>query len=447
MSKAGLVIYKLSLNTPRIPLLALPGLGRASVEAAVPGLAGPRIEALLRSMPKDARRSLIPIGDTALQFLTHVNGSSGAVPADPQSLSAWLKERKGLPDSLLRFDPALMPAHLTPQLVVLKEGRELARGASLPALRRECAGQARAELDRRARAIYGPAMIWQRFDLEELPAVAALDLDQGQVSAYPTVVRTEERLEIRLAWSPAEAARDWEGGAVALARRLLERQSRDLSKALSADMPFLLGASPYVQSPVLIDAVLQMTFRRACFGDRPAPRARVDFERAVEAARPRLHPEFEDITASLAAWFAEARTVRRHLAGPRAALLTEAVAEAQRHLQRLLSAADTGAMPADWLRQVPRFLKAEERRWQRIETRGGESPHILRELNAWSARHQLMASQLEAEMRWIPQLDELQWWIEEYRVSLYAQELKTLGPISPARLEQRAGEIEAGVQR
>ena len=50
-------------------------------------------------------------------------------------------------------------------------------------------------------------------------------------------------------------------------------------------------------------------------------------------------------------------------------------------------------------------------------------------------------------MRWIPELDELQGWIEEYRVSLYAQELKTLGPISAARLEQRAAEIEAWLTR
>ena len=102
---------------------------------------------------------------------------------------------------------------------------------------------------------------------------------------------------------------------------------------------------------------------------------------------------------------------------------------------------------ADWLRQLPRYLKAEERRWQRNAARGGEPPNIVRELRAWSARHQALAKQLGAEMRWIPELDELRSWIEEYRVSLYAQELKTLGPISAARLETRAAEIEAWIRR
>ena len=71
----------------------------------------------------------------------------------------------------------------------------------------------------------------------------------------------------------------------------------------------------------------------------------------------------------------------------------------------------------------------------------------MRELREWSARHQALAAQVGAELRWIPELDELHNWIEEYRVSLYAQELKTLGPISAARLEQRAAEIDAWINR
>jgi len=58
-----------------------------------------------------------------------------------------------------------------------------------------------------------------------------------------------------------------------------------------------------------------------------------------------------------------------------------------------------------------------------------------------------LEKQLGAELRWSPKIDELRFWIEEYRVSLYAQELKTLAPISAARLEQRAADIEAWLGR
>jgi hypothetical protein len=58
-----------------------------------------------------------------------------------------------------------------------------------------------------------------------------------------------------------------------------------------------------------------------------------------------------------------------------------------------------------------------------------------------------LENEVGGELRWIPELDDLQHWIEEYRVSLYAQELKTLGPVSAARLETRAAAIEAWVAR
>src|ERR1700722_12200350 len=65
----------------------------------------------------------------------------------------------------------------------------------------------------------------------------------------------------------------------------------------------------------------------------------------------------------------------------------------------------------------------------------------------WSARHEDLEKRLAAELRWTPKLTELRFWIEEYRVSLYAQELKTLGPVSAARLSARAAEIDAWLSR
>ena len=101
----------------------------------------------------------------------------------------------------------------------------------------------------------------------------------------------------------------------------------------------------------------------------------------------------------------------------------------------------------EWLRQMPRYMKAEERRWQRLLARGSEPPSIFRELNEWTAKSKHLDSRVAAELRWVPQLDELHAWSEEYRVSLYAQELKTLGPVSAARLSARVAEIDAWLTR
>jgi hypothetical protein len=79
--------------------------------------------------------------------------------------------------------------------------------------------------------------------------------------------------------------------------------------------------------------------------------------------------------------------------------------------------------------------------------RGGEPPQVIAELNDWSARSAALEARAASELRRPPELEELTLWIEEYRVSLYAQELKTRGPISAARLLQREGELKAWFAR
>jgi ATP-dependent helicase HrpA len=228
---------------------------------------------------------------------------------------------------------------------------------------------------------------------------------------------------------------------------MLERQARDLAKTIASDTQLLLAASPYLHGAALTGTLLHLAFRRACFQDTDPPLAREAFEAAVDAGRERLHPALSELTASARSWFTEAREIRRWLDDPRARSHAPLAEESHVHLRRLLSAERILDISIQWLRQLPRYMRAEERRWQRLLARGSEPPGIFRELNEWTTRAKHLDSRVSAEIRWVPQLDELHAWIEEYRVSLYAQELKTLGPVSAARLSARAAEIDAWVTR
>ena len=432
----------------RVPLLALPTLTRAAVDAAIPGLVAPRIVALLRSLPKDARRSLIPIADAAAAFLSFTQAPS----ADPARLAEWLTSARGIPAAQVRFDLNQVPTHLIPRVAVMEEGKKGALATDLPELRRRFAVGAHAELERRARSDHPTP--WRRFEANELADTAVLDLAEGTLTVFQTLAPKGDAVEVRFEWSAAEAARGWRKGAVHLARALLDRQARDLAKTIRADARLLLSAAPYLTGDALVDTLLHLVFRHACFneGDGPtpdghAPRTRAAFESAVERGRARLYESFAQMSAAALGWFTLARAVRRLLDDPRAGPHGAAAQETHAHLSRLLSAGSLESLSPEWLRQVPRYLKAEERRWQRVFARGAEAAQILRELQEWTARHRALELEVGAESRWLPELDELRSWIEEYRVSLYAQELKTLGTVSAARLAERAAEIAAWVAR
>jgi ATP-dependent helicase HrpA len=425
-----------------IPVWAMPVLARAAVDAAVPGLSRPRIDALLRTLPKDARRRLIPIAESVSRFL------GGGAAADADGLAAWLRDEEALPPALLRLDPTAIERHLTPQLCATDGGRELMQGRELPALRRACATLAKSRLEDLARARHPE--ILQRFDWESLPESIVVPLDGGELTLF-TAIRAVAAggagVQVSLHWTRAEAQREFLFGATQLARRALERQSGDLSKALRADARLLLAASPYTRGDALIDTLISLTVLRSCFGGEEPPRSRVAFAAAIERARPALHGAALEIGAQALEWYTAARAVRRQLEDPRARAHPREAAATLAHIESLLDPRAWLDKPQGYLGQLPRYLRAEERRWQRLLSRGGEAATIAGELSAWSARVLSLQQAVADEQRWLPELAELGWLLEEYRVSLYAQELKTARPVSAARLEQRAGAIEAWLRR
>ena len=427
--------------TLKVPLLAVPTLTRGAVDAAIPGFLRPRVEAMLRSLPKEARRRLIPIGDAADEFLALADRPA----ADPPGVSGWLAEARGVPRELIRFDASQMPAHLTPRLAVTDAGAVQDSDADLAGLRRRCAKGARAALDRLAASLHGSP--WRRFEAPVLEERTLIALEEGSLTVYPTLTGVGESLQVRFEWSAAEAARTWRTAAVRLARLMLGRPVADLARRLGADTRLLLAASPYFTHEEFVDAVLQIAVQQACFAEADAPRTRDAFEAAVDRGRGALYESVERAAGMAAGWFEEARAVRRLLEDARARSHEAAARETRAHLAHLLCRRWIESMPPDWLRQLPRYLKAQERRWQRLFARGGEAPIIPGEIAEWTARHEALEDQVGAERRWLPEVRELGCWIEEYRVSLYAQELKTLGPVSAARLRQRVLEIEAWIRR
>ncbi|HTV97789.1 MAG TPA: ATP-dependent RNA helicase HrpA [Steroidobacteraceae bacterium] len=427
--------------TLRVPVLALPTLTRAAVDAAIAALAEPRVAAMLRSLPKEARRSLIPMAGAVQSYVAF----AGFPSTDPAALRTWLTDTRAVPPSLVKFDSTQIPAHLKPRIAVMSKGEELGSATDLADLRRGFAREARRELDEQARLLHPDA--WRRFEAQVLPRTATLELAEGALCVYPTIARVRGALQVRFEWSAQEAARSWREGAARLARALLDGQARDLERRIGCDAVLLLAAVPYFTRDALIDTLLQLVFRRACFADGEAPRDRAAYEAALEQGRAALHPALDELRAAMAGWLAQARAVRALLEDVRAEALAAAAQETRAHLERLLDAPLLGSMSPDWLRQLPRYLRAEERRWQRTLARGAEQPHILAELRDWAARCLALEAQAGAEQRHPPELDELRLWLEEYRVSLYAQDLKTIGPVSASRLCEREAALQAWLAR
>ena len=426
--------------TLRVPVIALPALSAPGLAAAIPGLARPRVEAWMRALPKEARRRLIPIAGTAERYLDE----RGLGAATPDALAEWLRTRVGLGADAVRIQATEGPSWLVPRVAVVDAAGELACGSDLAALRAATADAAGAAL-RQAAAERHPHA-WSRFEVEALPRTARIEIPSGMLTVYPALDSDGEAVRVTFERTEAEAAHRHRLGATRLAMRTLGRVAREAAREVEQDTPLMLGASPFVEAAAVVDGLVAGAVRRACFGDGEVPRTRADFETAIDAGRTRLAEVLADTRAAARRAFETARAVRAIVILPRVGAAADAAEETRAHLQRVLRAG-LADPPRPWGDRIAQYLLAEERRWRRDARRGAEPPSILAAIRRWTVRRDRLAAAVAYEGRWLGALEDLGWWIEEYRISLVAQEIGTIGTISAERLEARAAEIEAWLRR
>ena len=240
---------------------------------------------------------------------------------------------------------------------------------------------------------------------------------------------------------PRKRARNFRDGAVALARLMLYAQARDLEKRIGGNAQLLLSAVPYFTRDALVETLLDLVFRRACFADGRAAAGACGVRRGARSRsrRAAFEPRGDRVGRD--------RLVRRRRATCAACWMIRAREDARRggagEPRRISSALLDARVPA-----IPlgRLAAAGCRAGCGAKSAAGsahwpaasEPAPLLAELREWERRCESLGSQAGAELRRPPELDALRLWIEEYRVSLYAQDLKTVGPVSAARLVERA---------
>ena len=421
------------------PLLLLPVMTRADGEQAIPGHRLPRIEALMRSLPKTIRKELIPIADSARAFLQ----AQQLQPA--LQLTEWMAANRGINAREIVAADSGVPAYLIPTLVLVDGDIEVGRGSDIVALRWHLSAAAYQSL--LARTITQFEQQWTSFTKNPLARSMDLPLSGGHLRLYPGLTEGEGGIGVQLYWSGEEAERAHRIALAHLARLQLRGTERDQSKRIAQDSKLLLAASPYCRADDLTDALQQQAMSQALDLGEQLPYAADEFEAALQHARPRLDACFTQCCEQIRSLLADANELRRLFQDPAVLKRDGLRDESESHLTQLLAPTRWRDVTAGQFRQLPRYLKAALIRWRRLTARSAESAQVLAEMQRWRVQGARLHGAFARQKRWIPELERFGWLVEEYRASLSAQELKTAEAVSPARLQQRVASLQAWLDR
>ena len=415
--------------TLTVPLLALNQIDAARCDWLVPGLVKEKVARLAKSLPQKLRHRLGPLPEFVDAFLS-ANPAADALLA--QAIARHARRELNLAIPLDAFRPEGLPAHLSMNFRVVDEhGRQLAMGRNLSQLRAElgdAAGERFAEL---AQAEEPPqkTTAWDFGDLEE---VAEIRRGSQTLIGYPALVDHGDGVSLEVFDSAEKARETHRPGLRRLFMLQLKEQARQIEKNLPGAQAMALQFATFGGAGELRSQLLAAAFDRACMQD-PLPRTRAEFERRRDEARSRvglLAQEIARLAAGILSEHAALQKKVQQLSKP----FPAACRDVEEAAARLLSAGFIERTPYDRLQHFPRYLKAMALRLEKLRADPQRDARLAAEIAPltaqWQREHLRQSKSGESD----PRLEQFRWLLEELRVQLFAQELKTPVPVSVKRL-------------
>ena len=471
----------------------------AALDWAVPGHLEAKVEHYLRALPKELRRAFVPLAETARSLAAALGGGSARPRADeewpaggprspagtgtcpptlPDALAALIRERFRVAVDPAQWADKPLPEHLRVRIrVVDAAGRELGASRDLGEIRAALhlhAREASASVAREDPAAWRAARArWEKpaqttWTFGDIPARVPVTEQAGvPVFAFPGLRAGEGGVELRLHKTPEEAAAATRGGLAALLERQLghdlgwtERDLRALREL--GTLTATLAPTEELQAQALESIRRWVTEPDRVTAGRVIPNAPVGPEPTDQARRIKDNPPYLTATAFAAA-LEKAKADLRGLVPRLTDLLCEILtlrqallvhptppAGMERDLAALLAPDFLRTTPYAQLAQFPRYLKAMKLRADRWRQNPAKDAERVAQLAPYLAALNRLgnAGGVPTPRNATPPTSEsvqaLRWLVEEFRVSLFAQELGTAEPVSAVKLQRAFAAVQAG---
>ncbi|MGK8523240.1 ATP-dependent RNA helicase HrpA [Nocardia asteroides] len=418
--------------TVRIPVEQLAHVRAVGFNWLVPGMRDELAAALIKTLPKTLRRSVVPAPDFAAAALAALTPRAEPLRA---GLARELSKLGSVSIAPTDFDISALPGHLRMTFAAVDgDGATLARGKSLAGLKKQLAEQVSASV---ARATAGaerpPATVWSSESLGTLAPTVRREVAGQTVTGYPALVAEAEGVAVRVLSSAAEQATAMRLGTRALLLHALPTSARTATAGLSPADRLALSQNPYGSLEALLEDC------RAAAADEllAAAGGPVRDPAQFDALVARIRPEWASAVARFVRLVVPVLAGAHQVSVALARTSERDIADDVRHqLDNLVFPGFVAETGAARLRELPRYLQAAAARLEALPGSAVRDRQGMAELDRALAAYDRLVESLPEHRRQAPAVTEIWWMIEEFRVSLFAQKLGTPYPVSAKRIEK-----------
>ncbi len=406
-------------------------LDHTPTEWLVPGMLREKLTYLVKALPKTFRRVCVPVPEFVTGFLDQ--NKVGEAPIK-LALAAHIQRVTTLKISVEDWTEET-PAHLLMNFSIADDaGRELAMGRDWNALKKQLGSAAQLTFRNTSPDIEKTGL--KQWDFGDLPQTLSFERDGLKVTGYPALEDDVESVSIKLFDTAHEAEINHRLGVCRLMRFELKEQIKQLEKGLPNFNQYALSLRNVMSPDDLREDILTAIADRAFIGEDDLPRTNADFMKLKQRARTRLPAVSEAIARQVQATATEYQLLANQQA-KMPATVNRLKKDVETQVQLLVYKSCFSQTPWEYLQNIPRYLKGLRLRIEKHPANPDRDGKNAANVGAIWQKWQDKTNQLQASGSLIPPaLQDYRWLIEELRVSLFAQELKTPFPVSIKRLEK-----------
>ena len=463
--------------TLAVPLFALNQIPQERPAWLVPGMIKEKVHLLLKSLPQKLRRHCVPLPEYAARFVDRIHTAGAFGRGDLLDVLIMdVRAQTGVAVLSADFKLETLPAHMFMNFKVIDEhGRQLDMGRSLANLQAELGGQARQSFQKMAEAtpaaanaraqaarpVAAPAApaappapmgkgkgaapaptpaqasasgrqhtgltAWTFGELPEL-----LEINQGKLTliGFPALVDKGTHCDLEVFDDPNVAARTHRVGL----RRLFALQFKEQLKFAEKNIPGLQGMGMQFMNigsqEDLRDQIVAKAIDIACLQD-PLPTDAASFNQRREQGKGRIGLLINEVARLAGQILGEFHGLPKRVQ----ALPSAVASDIQGQLQALVHKRFIADNDYSQLAHFPRYLKAINVRLEKLRGNPSRDAQLMGEWQAAAAQFQRTVKNMAGKNN-DPRMIEFRWMLEELRVSLFAQELRTPMPVSAKRLQK-----------
>ena len=461
--------------TVTIPLDVLVDLDPGRFEWLVPGMLDDKVLALLRALPKSLRRAVMPLAGVAREFIAGAGAGDGSLH---EALARFLDRTRGVSVPRDAWSPArlrrVLPAHLHMCFEIAdRNGAVLGRGRRLDEIERRLVGRPSREqgvASKRSERGYAkwtfgavPVEVEDRagggsgvvFEAEGRAG-------NGSGVVFPALRDIGSGVVVEYFQARAAAERSHRGGLVRLFSLAMRREARECLRVLPGIdelclLYAMIGSPPdWVDTPLAHAGrpapgtwaearhdLVERAVARVFVAPAGAIRERSRFEAALVAGRSEFAGGLAAAVDGALSILRAARAVRQLIDAPDLYAPPESLGDARRQLDGLVHHGFLAATPVEAFALLPRYIEALRVRLEKLRRGGANDARRLAEILPLQQRFESKAHDAAARGRRDPELARHRWLLEEYRVSVFAQELGTAFSISRKKLDEQWSRVAA----